>query len=296
MERAIKPIETVYNGYRFRSRLEARWAVFFDALGVEYEYEPEGFTFTDSGNNTLYYLPDFKVMCHGRRGITDDWPFALYIEVKGDMTEDDAHKLNTFCAVVAEEFEKAKDKAWNANVADNHHCRIADLQSKLNELNPDYDDYPFYGAKPSEREYILREALTYETRQVDLHTKQYISDHSRFKHGTMDGLLVVGNIPDVNSESDCVDYCIFRNYDNMGTENETIHAYNYETIDGDYFAAYPAATKDGKFYLMGDDTNYINHEDLPQIAKAYQIARQARFEHGETPTKQQVWRQAHSSN
>ena len=27
----IKPIETHYKGYRFRSRLEARWAVFFDA-------------------------------------------------------------------------------------------------------------------------------------------------------------------------------------------------------------------------------------------------------------------------
>ena len=40
----IKPIETYYNGYRFRSRLEARWAVFFDALGVPYEYEPEGFS------------------------------------------------------------------------------------------------------------------------------------------------------------------------------------------------------------------------------------------------------------
>ena len=33
----IKPIETIYNGYRFRSRLEARWAVLFDALGVEME-------------------------------------------------------------------------------------------------------------------------------------------------------------------------------------------------------------------------------------------------------------------
>lgn len=39
----IKPIETVYNGYRFRSRLEARWAVFFRAVGIEYQYEPEGF-------------------------------------------------------------------------------------------------------------------------------------------------------------------------------------------------------------------------------------------------------------
>ena len=39
----IKAIETVYNGYRFRSRLEARWAVFFDAMQIRYEYEPEGF-------------------------------------------------------------------------------------------------------------------------------------------------------------------------------------------------------------------------------------------------------------
>ena len=27
---AIKPIPTVYKGYRCRSRLEARWAIFFD--------------------------------------------------------------------------------------------------------------------------------------------------------------------------------------------------------------------------------------------------------------------------
>lgn len=39
----IKAIETKYKGYRFRSRLEARWAVFFDALGVRWEYEIEGF-------------------------------------------------------------------------------------------------------------------------------------------------------------------------------------------------------------------------------------------------------------
>ena len=35
----MKAIETEYNCYKFRSRLEARWAVFFDALGWEYEYE-----------------------------------------------------------------------------------------------------------------------------------------------------------------------------------------------------------------------------------------------------------------
>lgn len=51
----IKAIETTYNGYRFRSRLEARWAVFFDAAGIRYEYENEGLDLGSAGR----YLPDF---------------------------------------------------------------------------------------------------------------------------------------------------------------------------------------------------------------------------------------------
>jgi hypothetical protein len=53
----IKAIETRYKGYRFRSRLEARWAVFFDELGVEWEYEPEGYKLSDG----TCYLPDFYI-------------------------------------------------------------------------------------------------------------------------------------------------------------------------------------------------------------------------------------------
>lgn len=47
-------IQTRYKGYHFRSRLEARWAVFFDALGVPWEYEPQGFSLPSGP-----YLPDF---------------------------------------------------------------------------------------------------------------------------------------------------------------------------------------------------------------------------------------------
>lgn len=54
---SITAIETEYRGYRFRSRLEARWAVFFDALGLQWEYEPEGFNLP----NGTRYLPDFRV-------------------------------------------------------------------------------------------------------------------------------------------------------------------------------------------------------------------------------------------
>lgn len=53
----MKAIETKYKGYRFRSRLEARWAVFFDALGIKWEYETDGYDLGEAG----WYLPDFIV-------------------------------------------------------------------------------------------------------------------------------------------------------------------------------------------------------------------------------------------
>lgn len=34
-------METTYNGITFRSRLEARWAVFYDVLGIPYQYVRE---------------------------------------------------------------------------------------------------------------------------------------------------------------------------------------------------------------------------------------------------------------
>lgn len=72
-----RAIETRYKGYRFRSRLEARWAVFFDALGLKWEYEPEGFELP-SGR----YLPDFKVLYPGRDASEThhEW-----FECKGDL-------------------------------------------------------------------------------------------------------------------------------------------------------------------------------------------------------------------
>lgn len=64
----IKPIETRWNGYRFRSRLEARWAVFFAEQRVRFVYEPEGYRLGELGA----YLPDFFLP-----------DFNLFIEVKG---------------------------------------------------------------------------------------------------------------------------------------------------------------------------------------------------------------------
>lgn len=46
----IKSIPTTYKGVNFRSRLEARWAVMFDALGWAWDYEPL---------DLQGYIPDF---------------------------------------------------------------------------------------------------------------------------------------------------------------------------------------------------------------------------------------------
>lgn len=66
----IPPIETRYAGCRFRSRLEARWAVFFDHLGIRWEYEPQGYRL---GADNRAYLPDFW--------LPDQ---HILVEVKGD--------------------------------------------------------------------------------------------------------------------------------------------------------------------------------------------------------------------
>ena len=86
----IKAIQTQYNGYKFRSRLEARWAVFFDAAGIEYQYEPEGYVLEDGG----YYLPDFYIPdCLSP--ISEN----LYVEVKASSpSEDEREKAKQLSA------------------------------------------------------------------------------------------------------------------------------------------------------------------------------------------------------
>lgn len=54
----IKPQKTKYGDIIFASRLEARWAVFFDCLGIQYEYEPF-YSEVETGCRVMYYKPDF---------------------------------------------------------------------------------------------------------------------------------------------------------------------------------------------------------------------------------------------
>lgn len=78
-DRTPLPIETRYAGCRFRSRLEARWAVFLDTLGIAWEYEPQGYLV---GPKRRPYLPDFWLP--GER---------LWVEVKGSDAQLDIELL-----------------------------------------------------------------------------------------------------------------------------------------------------------------------------------------------------------
>ena len=82
----IKPIETVYKGYRFRSRLEARWAICFDALGMIWEYEKEGFPLISGP-----YLPDFWLPYPGDLNFSGYHNAGHWLEVKGQ--EPTQHEL-----------------------------------------------------------------------------------------------------------------------------------------------------------------------------------------------------------
>ncbi|QUH01420.1 hypothetical protein HUO13_11910 [Saccharopolyspora erythraea] len=94
----MKSIETEYAGYRFRSRLEARWALAFDELELEFAYEPDGFVLPWRFREQWYpraskfrYLPDFFLPDLG-----------LWAEVKGRFTAHDHTKTINGAAALSE--------------------------------------------------------------------------------------------------------------------------------------------------------------------------------------------------
>lgn len=68
-------VPVTYKGIRFRSRLEARWAVFFDVLGIKYEYEPLLENVRTTLGVEVRYAPDFIIQL-------DDWELTVEIKPK----------------------------------------------------------------------------------------------------------------------------------------------------------------------------------------------------------------------
>lgn len=260
----IKAIETEYNGYKFRSRTEAKWAVFFDALGVDYEYEPEGYELP----NGERYLPDFRVKCYGTRGElhlppdTEDWHGCRYCKFGGD---DYDYQLE--CRNKNAKFD---EDGMVSIETDDGVCMNCDW------FVPENDGYPFdlYIEVKGKR------MTEYDARRIKAFAGSPFNESGEWDDelaSQMNPVLVVGNIPSIGCSSNSSAVGSYNRMDGID-----IYPFNYELIDGDHFAAYPAA-RNGKFYLWGDDSNYINLLDVDKVEAAYDIARKARFEFGETP-------------
>lgn len=89
MGEKLKVIGTEYNECLFRSRLEARWAVFFDSLGIDYDYELEGYALHGEPKD-LMYLPNFFLPRIG-----------VHAEVKphlSTISDSDIQKIITFAS------------------------------------------------------------------------------------------------------------------------------------------------------------------------------------------------------
>jgi hypothetical protein len=206
VKQEIRAIETRYKGYRFRSRLEARWAVFFETAGIKWQYEVEGFE-TPFGR----YLPDFYLP-EIRNG--------LWVEVKPPHT------------LAGGEWEKLESVV---------------IQTKKDAVivreipGPGLDPYRDFGG-------------------VDDGSAWWIigpQDAQEHGHSTWsDGAYV---------------FCVCPNCGKLGFE-----------FDGRGDRVCGVSCK--KFHKGKDrhgDKGYSC--DFPILAKAYDKARSARFEHGETP-------------
>lgn len=82
----IRSIDTHYKGIKFRSRLEARWAIFFDSVQIPWQYETEGYELTDD-DGRWRYLPDFYLP-----------KSKSWVEVKGsnEALKEDSRKVARF--------------------------------------------------------------------------------------------------------------------------------------------------------------------------------------------------------
>lgn len=221
----MKAIPTRYNGYLFRSKLEAQWAVFFDALSIRYEYEPEGYKMSDGTK----YLPDFYL---------PDVNGGVFIEVKGPMDADDYHKI--------EMFWKEGDKPLYV---------LGNLPKKS---DLDYDDV--YG---------------YTNRY------EHCFEYSGGGHGWDWPYL----------------FCVCPACGKIGIEFDgrgwRVCGYcHHEDVD---MTAKTYKDENGVLRRFAcPEAKWIRHEDKgyswnhSKLVKAYDIARQAKFDHGQTPTKEQV--------
>ena len=189
----VSPVN--YKGYRLNSLCAARWAVFFDACGVDWEYQPEAYLL----ENGRLFVPDFLLRKVDGRVAGD-----LFVAVRPQMKEAEARDLIRFA-------------------------------------------YPELLLPPHERP-----------------SPPYVRMP----------LLVVGKIPEGETIDDIDRYISDTAYESRGLD---LCEFNFETIDGDHFAAHPGVNQEGRFELFGDDGSYLAGRDDGATLKAWHKARRLQY-------------------
>jgi hypothetical protein len=69
----MRPIETEYRGVIFRSRMEARWAVFFDQMEIGWVYEQESVSWEHGTYTPDFFLPRFNCFAE----VKPVWPTVM---------------------------------------------------------------------------------------------------------------------------------------------------------------------------------------------------------------------------
>lgn len=284
----ITPIETLYKGYRFRSRLEARWAVFMDACGADWEYEPEGISAVsyaepgldlDEDGNVIrypaqtfstYYLPDFVVhnVKHVHLGRGKSEPCYkpdygdVYIEVKGKPTFEDIYKIEKY--VLSSFMDDLAGQAWD-NLAynlsyDYRHDRESDWCQKYDE----------------ERVKMLTVgSLDFNHRCIN--ASSFFDTFAEYMPEAL---------PDGTDWTDWPDNPEYSLYNGCFLDPLT-YGLNCsgDRIYGPVFA-FPGVTVKGEFAIFTTDTRGVSNigllMDTRRTYRAILAHKQARFEHGES--------------
>lgn len=224
--KSVKAIRTRYNGYIFRSKLEACWAIFFDAAGIRYVYEQEGY---EQDWSKQKYLPDFYL---------PDLDF--HVEVKPERPGYEKEVLRTKDFIV-----------WGGPIK-----RLL----ILSDIPPKTDDGGMW------------------------HFPCYVYDASYSSH---EGHEVTAQ------------WFFFWDFDECGVCGNVSNTpympppINEWDLERKEFAIGPMsdkkiATRDGGFQWPDtDESNYINNR---LTFKALEIAREVQFDHGQTPTRDEVQR------
>ena len=170
----MKVIQTWYNGIKYRSRTEARWAVLFDKLKIKHEYEVEGFVMEDG----TCYLPDFWL---------PTFEGGMYVEVKGNFTQDERELCRDFCyesghkVLMAEGIPKVKEYVFL--VKDEKIDGVAYFTGIPNANKAEFEDRMF--AETGLADFMTQEIKSENIDQIDVDYLKAVRDarNARFEHG-----------------------------------------------------------------------------------------------------------------